>query len=48
VEALELAGTPEARQVLESLARGVPGARRTREAQAALERLRAGRLDPVP
>jgi RNA polymerase sigma factor (sigma-70 family) len=48
VEALELAGTPEARQVLESLARGVPGARRTREAQAALERLRAGQLDPRP
>ncbi len=39
IEALEHAGTAEARQVLESLARGAEGARQTREARAALERL---------
>jgi RNA polymerase sigma factor (sigma-70 family) len=39
VEVLESAGTPEARQLLEALARGVAGARLTREARAALERL---------
>ena len=40
VEALELAGTPESKQVLQSLAEGAAGARRTREAKAALTRLR--------
>ena len=40
VEALELAGTPEARRALECLAQGAAGARRTREAKAALARLR--------
>jgi RNA polymerase sigma factor (sigma-70 family) len=40
VEALELAGTPEARQVLQALAEGAAGARRTKEAKAALTRLR--------
>ena len=39
VEALELAGTPEARQVLETLAAGAEGARLTEEAKAARERL---------
>jgi hypothetical protein len=39
VTALELQGTPEARQVLEGLAAGAPGAQPTREAQAALMRL---------
>jgi RNA polymerase sigma factor (sigma-70 family) len=39
VEALELAGTPESRQVLEILAGGAPWARLTRDARAALERL---------
>ena len=39
VEALEHAGTPEARQRLEALAKGADGARLTREAQAALQRL---------
>jgi RNA polymerase sigma factor (sigma-70 family) len=39
VQALEYIGTPEARQVLDSLATGVPEARLTREAQASLERL---------
>ncbi len=38
VEALELAGTPAARRVLESLATGAPDARLTREAKAALGR----------
>jgi WD40 repeat protein len=38
VEALEHAGTAEARQVLEDLAGGAPEARLTREARAALER----------
>jgi dipeptidyl aminopeptidase/acylaminoacyl peptidase len=37
--ALERMGTPEARTFLESLARGAAGARLTREAKAALERL---------
>jgi WD40 repeat protein len=40
VEVLEYMGTPEAKEHLQSLARGAPRARLTREAQAALERLR--------
>ncbi len=43
VEVLEKAGTPEARQVLEILARGAPGALPTREAQDALTRLGSGK-----
>jgi WD40 repeat protein/beta-lactamase regulating signal transducer with metallopeptidase domain len=39
VEVLEWMGTPEARQVLQALARGAPGALPTLQAQAALERL---------
>ncbi len=39
LEVLELAGTVEARAVLETLARGAPHARFTTEAQAALKRL---------
>ncbi len=39
VEALELAGTTEARQVLVALAKGAPEARLTQEAKASLERL---------
>ena len=39
VEALERAGTAEARGVLEQLARGAVGARLTRDARAAVERL---------
>jgi RNA polymerase sigma factor (sigma-70 family) len=39
VELLELIGNPEARQVLKSLAAGVPEARLTRQGQGALERL---------
>jgi RNA polymerase sigma factor (sigma-70 family) len=39
VELLERIGTPEARQVLEGLAKGGEGARLTQEAQASLERL---------
>ena len=39
LSALEHAGTAEARQRLEELAKGAAGARLTREAQAALERL---------
>jgi hypothetical protein len=39
LEVLELAGTPEARQVLQKLADGAPEARLTREAKAALQRL---------
>jgi RNA polymerase sigma factor (sigma-70 family) len=38
VEVLERLGTAEARELLETLARGAPGARLTREAKAALER----------
>jgi hypothetical protein len=44
VEALEQLGTPEARQVLETLAQGAPGALPTREAREALARL--GRANP--
>jgi hypothetical protein len=40
VEALEHIGTPEAKRVLQGLARGVPEAWQTREAHDALERLR--------
>lgn len=39
VEALEQLGNPEARQLLETLAKGAPGALPTHEAQAALDRL---------
>jgi WD40 repeat protein len=39
VRVLEQIGTPEARQVLESLAKGAPAARLTREAKVSLERL---------
>jgi hypothetical protein len=40
VEVLERIGSPEAKQVLESLAKGAEGARLTREAKASLERLK--------
>jgi dipeptidyl aminopeptidase/acylaminoacyl peptidase len=39
LESLEHAGTPEGRQLLETLAKGAEGARLTREAQASLRRL---------
>lgn len=42
VEVLEHIGSKEARQVLETLAHGAAGARLTREARAALERVAAG------
>jgi WD40 repeat protein len=41
VEALERIGTSEARQVLRTLAQGAPGALPTREAEAALNRIRS-------
>jgi hypothetical protein len=47
VQVLEAIGTREARQVLESLSTGVPGARLTQEATASLERL-AGRAAAKP
>jgi hypothetical protein len=40
VEMLEMIGTPEARRLLSELARGASGAGLTRDAAAALERLR--------
>jgi WD40 repeat protein len=40
VEVLEHIGTPEAVQLLTALAKGAPGARLTREAEAALQRLK--------
>jgi WD40 repeat protein len=40
IEVLERIGTPEARALLETLARGAPGARLTREVRAAVQRLR--------
>jgi RNA polymerase sigma factor (sigma-70 family) len=42
VEALEYIATPHARAVLRALAQGAPGARLTRDAQAALRRLGKG------
>jgi WD40 repeat protein len=39
VEVLEIAGTAEARQLLDALAKGAPGALATRQAQAALDRI---------
>ena len=39
MEVLERIGTPQARQVLEGLAHGAPGATVTQEAEAALKRL---------
>jgi hypothetical protein len=39
LEVLEGVGTPQARQVLQTLAGGLPEARLTREAKASLERL---------
>jgi hypothetical protein len=47
VEMLELAGYPEARRLLGSLAKGAPEARLTQEAKASLERL-APRPTPAP
>ncbi len=40
IEVLERLGTPEAKLLLQALAHGVPGARLTEDAEAALERLR--------
>jgi hypothetical protein len=40
LEAVELVGTPEAKELLAALAGGTPAARLTRWAKAALERLR--------
>ena len=40
VEVLEMVGTPEAKEVLERLAKGTPGLALTREAKAALARLK--------
>ncbi len=42
IEVLEHIGTPEARQVLETLAKGAPEARLTQEAKASLQRLAKG------
>jgi hypothetical protein len=39
LEVLEHLGTPEARELLQALAKGAPGARLTQEAKAALERV---------
>jgi hypothetical protein len=39
VQALELIGTARARELLDKLGRGIPEARLTQEAQAALARL---------
>src|SRR5262249_23559723 len=41
VETLEQIGTPEARQLLESLAKGAPGARLTQEATESFQRLKS-------
>jgi hypothetical protein len=46
LEVLEYAGTPEARRLLEDLARGAPGPLLTTGASAALERLKRRNLSP--
>src|SRR5262249_33766457 len=46
VEVLELIGTPEARQILQTLAGGAPGSRVTQDAKSSLERLAKRRVDP--
>jgi WD40 repeat protein len=46
VTALEYLGTPEARRLLQDLAAGAANSRLTREAKAALERLRKGSTRP--
>ena len=46
VEALERMGTPEARRLLDELGRGAEGARLTRDAKAALDRLAGGSANP--
>jgi hypothetical protein len=43
MEVVEHAGTPDARRLLDELARGAPGPLLTAWAQAALERLSRGR-----
>jgi hypothetical protein len=43
---LERIGTPEARLVLETLGKGDPDARLTREAKAALQRLHGATVVP--
>jgi WD40 repeat protein len=48
IEALERAATPEAVEVLREIAAGEPTARQTKEAQAALKRLRAEQPDENP
>jgi hypothetical protein len=48
MEVLERIGTPEAKQVLEGLARGAPGAKVTQEAEAALKRLGKRALARTP
>ena len=50
VEALERAGTPDAREWLEALAKGRPGADVTEDARSALKRLaaRAAKGKPAP
>jgi hypothetical protein len=45
LEALERIGTPEARRLLDELGRGAEGARLTRDARVALDRL-AGSMPP--
>jgi hypothetical protein len=47
VQVLEYLGTPDAKRLLEALAKGIPAARLTQEARAALSRL-ARRSAPVP
>jgi RNA polymerase sigma factor (sigma-70 family) len=48
VELLELIGSSDARRVLEALAGGAPGARLTREAKRAIERLTKLAVTPKP
>src|SRR5262249_11604410 len=51
IETLECIGTPDAQQVLKSLAQGTPEARLTQEAKAALQRLAkrpAAEQEPIP
>ena len=48
IEALEQIGSPDARKVLDTLAKGMPESRQTREAKAALDRLQQRPRDDRP
>ncbi len=48
IEVLERIGTPEARQLLQTLANGAPGALQTEEAKDSLQRLSQDKISKSP